>query len=63
MPKIETEIGDVKVRSHTFAFITPAMTDKYGIPNPCTTCHKDKTTAWATGAMRGWDERSPWRLQ
>jgi predicted CXXCH cytochrome family protein len=63
MPKIETEIGDVKVRSHTFAFITPAMTDKYGIPNPCTTCHKDKTTAWATGAMRSWQERSPWRLQ
>jgi predicted CXXCH cytochrome family protein len=63
MPKIETEIGDVNVRSHTFAFITPAMTDRYGIPNPCTTCHKDKTTLWATGAMRGWDERSPWRLQ
>jgi predicted CXXCH cytochrome family protein len=63
MPKIETEIGDVKVRSHTFAFITPAMTDRYGIPNPCTTCHKNKTTAWATGAMRSWDERSPWRLQ
>src|SRR6266850_909347 len=46
MPKIATTIADVKVRSHTFAFITPAMTDKYKIPNPCTSCHADKTTAW-----------------
>jgi predicted CXXCH cytochrome family protein len=63
MPKIETTIADVKVRAHTFAFITPDMTDKYKIPNPCTECHKDKTTAWATEAMRHWPERSPWRLQ
>jgi predicted CXXCH cytochrome family protein len=62
MPKIETTIADVKVRAHTFAFVTPAMTDKYKIPNPCTMCHADKTTAWATEAMRHWPERSPWRL-
>jgi predicted CXXCH cytochrome family protein len=62
MPKIETTIADVKVRAHTFAFITPAMTDKYKIPNPCTSCHTDKSTAWATEAMRRWPERSPWRL-
>jgi predicted CXXCH cytochrome family protein len=63
MPKIETTIADVKVRAHTFAFITPAMTDKYKIPNPCTSCHADKSTAWATEAMRQWPERSPWRLE
>jgi predicted CXXCH cytochrome family protein len=62
MPKIETTIADVKVRAHTFAFITPAMTDKYKIPNPCTTCHADKSTAWATDALRHWPERSPWRV-
>ena len=47
MPKIETEgpRGDVKVHAHTFRFITPAMTDKYKIPNPCTSCHTDKSTA------------------
>ena len=27
------------------------MTDKYGIPNPCTSCHKDKTTRWALDAL------------
>ena len=61
MPKIETTIADVKVRAHTFAFITPAMTDKYKIPNPCITCHADKSSAWATAALRRWPERSPWR--
>jgi predicted CXXCH cytochrome family protein len=62
MPKIATTIADVKVRSHTFAFITPRMTDEYKIPNPCTSCRADKSTAWATGAMRRWPERSPWRM-
>jgi len=62
MPKIATTIADVKVRSHTFAFIAPRMTDEYKIPNPCTSCHADKSTAWATDAMRRWPERSPWRM-
>jgi predicted CXXCH cytochrome family protein len=62
MPKIETTVTAVKVHAHTFAFITPTMTDQYKIPNPCTSCHSDKTTAWATDAMRQWPERSPWRL-
>jgi predicted CXXCH cytochrome family protein len=62
MPKIEVTIPGVFVSAHTFEFITPAMTDKYKIPNPCTTCHSDKTTAWATEALRQWPERSPWRM-
>ena len=48
MPKIETDDRRVRVHAHTFEFITPAMTDKYKIPNPCTSCHADKSTAWAT---------------
>jgi predicted CXXCH cytochrome family protein len=62
MPKIATTIADVKVRAHTFAFISPQMTDEYKIPNPCTSCHADRSTAWATEAMRHWPERSPWRM-
>lgn len=62
MSKIETEIADVKVRAHTFAFITPGMTEKYKIPNPCTSCHADKSTAWATEALQHWPEHSPWRM-
>jgi predicted CXXCH cytochrome family protein len=63
MPQIETTLADVKVHAHTFRFITPAMSDKYKIPNPCTLCHTDKSTAWATEVLRHWPERSPWRVE
>jgi predicted CXXCH cytochrome family protein len=63
MPKIETTIADVKVRAHTFSFLYPSMTNKYKIPNPCTMCHTDKTTAWAADVIRSWPQRSPWRME
>ena len=62
MPQIATTIADVSVRSHTFNFISPSMTDKYGIPNPCTSCHKEKTTRWALDALNQWSNVSPWRM-
>lgn len=62
MPKIAQTIADVNVRSHTFRFITPAMTESYKIPNPCTGCHNDKTVAWATAELKKWKDISPWRL-
>lgn len=62
MPKIETTLGNIKVRAHTFAFISPAKTLQYGMPNPCTECHTDKSAAWAIEAMQQWPERSPWRV-
>jgi len=62
MPKIEQTIADVNVRSHTFRFITPAMTERLKIPNPCTTCHQDKSPAWAAERLERWSERSPWRM-
>jgi predicted CXXCH cytochrome family protein len=62
MPKIEQTIADVNVRSHTFRFITPAATEQFNIPNPCTICHKDKPAAWATEVLKKWPERSPWRM-
>jgi predicted CXXCH cytochrome family protein len=63
MPKIEAEIPGVFVSAHTFAFISPAATDKYKIPNPCTSCHMDKTTEWAAGAISHWSSDSPWRME
>lgn len=62
MPKIAQTIEGNNVRSHTFRFITPAMTDQYKIPNPCTDCHKDKTTSWAAGELKKWPNASPWRV-
>jgi predicted CXXCH cytochrome family protein len=59
MPAIETEgVPGTFVHAHTFRVVSPSMTDKYSIPNPCTSCHKDKSTAWAQEAMSGWPEHS-----
>ena len=63
MPRIAQTIADVNVRSHTFAFITPAATDRDKIPNACTSCHTDRTTTWATDTLKTWADVSPWRLQ
>ena len=63
MPKIETEgVPSTFVRAHTFKFITPAMTDKYNIPNPCNSCHTDKSTDWANKELLTWKTTSPWRV-
>ena len=62
MPKIEQTIADVNVRAHTFRFISPAAGERLKIPNGCGGCHADKGTAWATEALRGWKEISPWRM-
>jgi predicted CXXCH cytochrome family protein len=62
MPAIETEgVPGAFVHAHTFRFIAPSETDKYAIPNPCTSCHKDKSAAWAEAEMSRWPEVSPWR--
>jgi predicted CXXCH cytochrome family protein len=64
MPAIESEgVPGTFVHAHTFRFISPAMNEKYKIPDPCSSCHKDKSTAWAAETMSHWPERSPWRLR
>jgi predicted CXXCH cytochrome family protein len=62
MPKIAQMLGDVMVRSHTFKFIVPGDAARLEMPDPCTACHTDKTTAWATAALKTWPEFSPWRV-
>lgn len=62
MPKIAVMLGDVRVRSHTFKFIAPAMAERLNMPDPCTTCHTEKTRAWATSVLKTWPEFSPWRV-
>jgi hypothetical protein len=62
MPKIETEgVPGQFVHDYAFGFVTPAMTEKYGIPNPCMSCHKEKTNEWASLWLKRW--YSPWRIQ
>jgi predicted CXXCH cytochrome family protein len=62
MPKIQTTIADVKVRSHTFRFISPATGLAAKMPDACTACHRGKTAQWAAGELRKWPEFSPWRM-
>ena len=62
MPKIEQTIANVNVRSHTFRFIAPAEAARLKMPDSCTSCHTDKTAAWATDALKTWKEFSVWRV-
>jgi predicted CXXCH cytochrome family protein len=62
MPAIAQTIGDVMVRSHTFRFVSPALTVSRRVPNACTACHTDKSPAWAIEALKKWPEFSPWRV-
>ena len=61
MPRIAQTIADVNVRSHTFRFITPSMSDQFKMPNPCLACHTDHDTAWVRSTMAGWSTVSSWR--
>ena len=64
MPQIQSEgVPGAMVHAHTFRVITPAMTDQYKIPNPCTLCHTHKSTAWAREAMTQWRDTSPWTVR
>lgn len=62
MPSIEQTIKDNYVAAHTFRFITPSETAQSGIPNPCTSCHTDKSVEWASSQLRSWSTTSPWRV-
>jgi len=62
MPKIAQQLADVNVRSHTFKFVPPSETDSLKVPNACNVCHADKTTKWASDALKTWSNMSPWRV-
>jgi predicted CXXCH cytochrome family protein len=62
MPAIAQTIANVNVRSHTFRFITPTLSEQFKIPNACTTCHNRRTNAWATKQLQSWANFSEWRV-
>ena len=62
LPSIAQTINTVNVRSHTFRFLSPTLTESNAVPNACTGCHKDKTVEWAQEELRKWPEFSPWRV-
>jgi predicted CXXCH cytochrome family protein len=62
MPRIEQTIKDNFVSAHTFRFISPVQTEQSGIPNPCTSCHADRSNSWAITELKKWKNVSPWRI-
>ena len=57
---VECHMSDVnwrllnRRRDHTFSPPVPELTAAYGIPNPCTTCHDERTPEWAVRTMDEW---------
>ncbi len=62
MPKIAQTLPGNYVSSHTFRFLSPVLTEQAQIPNPCTSCHADKSNAWALEQLKSWSTTSPWRV-
>jgi tetratricopeptide (TPR) repeat protein len=43
-----------KRRDHSIRIPRPDLSEEYGTPNACTTCHTDKDNAWAAEAFKTW---------
>jgi predicted CXXCH cytochrome family protein len=56
MPKTGKNSVEGESRNHTFNFISPADTIKYGVPNSCNGCHADKTPQWAVSEIEKWSQ-------
>nr|WP_312862246.1 multiheme c-type cytochrome [Rhizobium sp. P32RR-XVIII] len=41
-------------RDHSFVIPRPDLSEAYGIPNACISCHHDRTNAWAGERMDQW---------
>ncbi len=44
-------------RDHSIRIPDPALSQTTGAPNACTTCHEDKTDAWATTSVNAWGQQ------
>jgi predicted CXXCH cytochrome family protein len=53
MPKTVISIKST-MRDHTMSLPAPENTVKFGIPNACTDCHKDKKASWAVFILNTW---------
>ncbi len=58
MPKTGKNSVAGESRNHTFDFISPTVTIKYGAPNSCNGCHADKTPQWALSKVEQWYPKS-----
>ena len=50
-----------RIRDHTLSVPAPENTARFGIPNACNGCHRDKGPAWAVAALQSWGAAGPAR--
>ena len=53
MPSLTYMGNDVR-HDHSFRVPRPDLSVKYGTPNACNNCHKDKAATWAENAVNKW---------
>ena len=51
---VKTYMGVDNRRDHSFRIPRPDQSVVYGTPNTCTSCHKEKSPAWAAEAIKKW---------
>ncbi|HXD76947.1 MAG TPA: tetratricopeptide repeat protein [Puia sp.] len=49
-----TYMGNDLRFDHTFRTPRPDLSVKYGVPNTCNSCHKDRSAVWASNAVIKW---------
>ena len=49
-----TYMGNDIRHDHSFRVPRPDLSVKYGMPNACNNCHKDKPASWAESAVNKW---------
>jgi predicted CXXCH cytochrome family protein len=46
-------------RDHSFRVPRPDLSMQFGVPNACTSCHRDRTAEWAAEKVRNWYRDEP----
>jgi predicted CXXCH cytochrome family protein len=54
MPKTGKNAVKWDARDHSFKFVSPLSTIRFGAPNGCNNCHTDKTAEWAFEEVTKW---------
>jgi len=54
MPKTGKNAVKWDSRDHSFTFISPLATIRFGTPNGCNNCHTEKTPEWALKEVTDW---------
>ncbi|MHC4494970.1 MAG: ammonia-forming cytochrome c nitrite reductase subunit c552 [Planctomycetota bacterium] len=54
MPKTGKNAVKWDARDHSFGFVSPLLTIRFGTPNGCNNCHTDETAEWAFKEVVKW---------